>query len=187
VGLAARLQAFTYFRSNSDSLTSTGAIGGELRGIRDDQNGADNYPHNVLRTPTAVIVNLDVPVRLFTTDWRGWGAKLFKRNMPAWFHVLDFELQLSPFVDLALTDNIAAGSPVGLKDSIKAGWYSAGIEVLVYPERWRSVVVRLSAGMDLGYRLFRGDRDWQQEPNYPLSSILPKVFNEITFGVGWFF
>jgi hypothetical protein len=82
-------------------------------------------------------------------------------------------------------ENLAAGNSPDLKDILKNGWYSAGIELLVYPDRWRSLVLRLSAGIDVGQRVFH--RDWQQEPTFPLSSLGNKLFTEIYFGVGWFF
>jgi hypothetical protein len=172
VGIASRLQFFSYFLSENDSTLTTREIGGSLRGIRDDQAG--------IKTPMALILNFDVPTHLFSTDWRGWGAALFRRDMPGWLHVLDFEVQLSPFFDMALTQNLAAGSIFSFKD----GWYSAGFEVLVYPDRWRSLVIRLSFGIDI---LQKNKRWWQDDPDYPLSFLFGKTFNELTFGVGWFF
>ena len=39
------------------------------------------------------------------------------------------------------------------------GFYSAGLEVIVYPTKMRSIQVRASAGLDLGARLMK--QDWR--------------------------
>ncbi len=66
------------------------------------------------------------------------------------FSVLNFELQASPFIDIALTRNRVANTIFKLQD----GFYSGGIEVLIYPLKWKSFVVRTSLGFDLGKFFF---------------------------------
>jgi hypothetical protein len=195
--IASRLQAFTYLSVDfggpkaaaADSLTTTKKIGADLRGIKDDQAG--------IKTTAAVIVNADVPIHVVTTDWRGWFAGLFKTEMPGWLHTFDFEWQLAPFVDAALISSAATRRTFNVTD----GWYGGGLEFLVYPARWRSLVVRLSLGADLGAAFGGGsfgygDTDdaadvaagvWRDDPKFPMKSLGNKVFNEITFGVGLFF
>ena len=64
--------------------------------------------------------------------------------------------------------------------AIKDGWYGAGLEVLVYPARWRSLVVRGSVGVDLGKTV--------------INKVLPQLYDdswrgsassyEISIGIG---
>ena len=75
---------------------------------------------------------------------------------------LNFELQLSPFVDVGLLYNRATNKLYSLRD----GFYSGGLEMLVYPEHWRSVIGRLSFGVDIGRKIFKNkldlDTDWRR-------------------------
>ena len=74
----------------------------------------------------------------------------------------DFEMHISPFFDFALSDNLITGKTFAIKD----GWYAAGLEVLVYPAKWRSLVVRASAGVDLGRLIMPArffNKDWRDE------------------------
>ena len=160
VGFASRVYAFSYMNKNKK-------IGNRLRGIRDDEffnpvvNTNDIY---ACSTPSALVVNLDLPIHIFTTDFEKIGLKFLRK--------LNFELQISPFIDFALYTNRATGSSFELKD----GYYTAGIEFLVFPLRWKSLQIRASAGFDIGSLLFKDliNTSWR-----PAVSVY-----EISFGIG---
>ncbi|MBO5137275.1 MAG: hypothetical protein J6B81_02085 [Spirochaetaceae bacterium] len=160
VAFNSRVFAFTYF--GMDELTKN-EIGGRIRGVSD----LNKYNSSQVDTSSAIVVNMDIPVKVIKTDWRGWGKNIFKKDMPNWFGVLDFELQLSPFVDLALINNTATNTLFNPKD----GLYGGGIEVIVYPLKMRSIQVRGSVGIDLGQFLL--DADWRDGPK-----------SEIEIGIG---
>ena len=161
------LKSFKYLGLCSDfycfaMLNSTEKVGSRLRGIRDNQYFSDGS-YYALKVPAAVVLNFDVPIHLITTDWLGWGKNLFGpyESMSSTskkifkvphklFSVLNFELQASPFIDIALTRNRVANTIFKLQD----GFYSGGIEVLIYPLKWKSFVVRTSLGFDLGKFFF---------------------------------
>ena len=143
-------------------------IGTFLRGIRDTPEiSSKNLSDRFLYVPTALCLNLDFPFHLFSVRPKETS------------HIKDFgfEVQLSPFVDLALTKNSMTGRFFSPKD----GWYSGGFEVLVYPEKWKSIVVRASLGLDLGNLIFSKipgsayDTSWRSN----LSAY------EIFIGIGW--
>ena len=91
----------------------------------------------------------------------------------------DFEMHISPFFDFALSDNLITGKTFAIKD----GWYAAGLEVLVYPAKWRSLVVRASAGIDAGRKIIKKavskliDDTWRKQ----VSAL------EISIGIGLFY
>lgn len=184
-GIATRATFYAGINSNTK-------IGGKLRGALDNQTfaesitpvDADNY---ALETPTAVVFNIDVPVHIITTHWLDWSRALFgpyeekskfvrtlayvPRKL---FKYLDFELQLNPFMDIALLKNRGTDTFYDYKEGI----YTAGLEVLVYPLKWRSFVVRMSLGTDIGSKVLDGkfgiDNSWRN----------PSSFTEIYFGLG---
>lgn len=185
LALASQLYFFAY-------LNDTEKIGPFLRGTRDNQLfvSPENSNDYVLKTPLALVFSLDMPVRIVTTDWLGWGCKLFGtyesvyEKTPSWlkwatwlshkvFSIADFELQLSPFVDIGLMKNRRTESIFLLQE----GFYDAGAEILVYPAKWKSYVVRISVGFDLGTNLLSSalDNSWKD------SSV--KGY-EIFFGLG---
>lgn len=173
-------------------LNATTKIGEKIRGAADYQTY--NIDYNVdsnnyaLETPCALTVNLDFPIHIITTSWLDWGKNLFgsydemseKKQKIFYiphklFSYLDFELQLSPFIDIALLKNRVSGSIF----SIKEGIYTCGLEILVYPLRWKSYVVRGS----IGYDLAKGFLD--SKTNYFDSSWRnPSRNYEIYFGLG---
>ncbi len=145
-GIASRLYTFAMMNSNEN-------IGSMLRGIRKNQKYAD-INKKALSTNAAIVFSLDVPIHIVSTDWEGWicsifGEESWMAHHFSWMRLFDFELQLSPFGDLALTHNEATGKSFAIKD----GWYAGGIEVLVYPKKWRSLVVRGSLGIDAGRKI----------------------------------
>ncbi len=149
IGFNARLSAF---RTNSNRQE----IGGLIRGVRDKQKyinteSVELRTKKALKTPSAVVLNIDMPVHLISTHWLDWSDFIFgeeswiSRNF-SWTDKLNFEVQVSPFMDIALTKNEITGRLFSPKD----GWYTGGIEILVFPENWKGIVVRASAGIDLG-------------------------------------
>ena len=155
-------------------------IGSYIRGIRDEQNYI-NSDTKSLTTQAAILLNLDIPIHIITTDWLGYSNALFGEdswisNHIKWMRIFDFELQLNPFIDMALCNNQVTGKTFAIKD----GWYGAGLEVLVYPAKWRSLVVRGSVGVDLGKTI--------------IHKVIPKLYDdswrgsassyEISIGIG---
>ena len=149
-GFCARLYGFATRNGDTD-------IGSRLRGIIDKQYYRDGYTDEYgeralsVEVPVAIVCNLDVPIRVLATDWNGWTATLFGEDAPLtrklnWLGTFDFELQIAPFIDVALTKNMATERLLSPKD----GFYCCGLEVLVYPARWRSLEVRASIGVDAG-------------------------------------
>ena len=101
-------------------------IGKRLRGIPDDSylgNGKPKYT-----TSTAVVLNLDFPINLFETS--------FKKD------IINFSMQLSPFIDAA----IFRDRKLPLQTDSKI---CSGMEVLVYPKKWSSFIIRGSIGFDI--------------------------------------
>jgi outer membrane protein assembly factor BamA len=168
VGFNAR--AYGYYTYND----TPNNIGGKLRGVLDNQRTADGSRY-ALQTDTALQFTMELPIHIVTTDWMGWGYALFGSydNLPGFFKglfwlphkifpYLNFELQISPFIDIALTHNYITNRVFSLQD----GFYTAGFEALIYPSKWKSYVVRISLGFDMGRRLFGDfiDTSWR-DPN----------------------
>jgi len=124
---------------------TTTCIGGNLRGTRD----AYTY------TSSAILLQLELPIHLFTTDFKGfWMEKYGSYENFSWFakamSFFDCEVQANPFIDAALIKNEISGAYFNPKD----GFYDAGLEVWVYPKRFKSFVVRMSGGVDIGKKFF---------------------------------
>lgn len=149
IGTNAHIYSFCYF-INSDSQYFYGnKIGSYLRGIRDDQGA--------LNTSQALVANLDLPFHIFRTDFNSRIMKYFNCDM-----------QISPFIDIALLKNEITETSFSYKD----GFYAGGIECLVYPKKWSSFTVRASLGFDIGRMLFPSvlNMDWRQKVSkYELS------------------
>ena len=150
-GINTRIFAFTALNKNT-------SIGSELRGIRDDQKYKSSTGVNkkALKVPSAFVFNLDLPIHVITTDWTGWAEKIFGEDSSVarslrWMRYFDFEMQISPFIDAALTYNYATERLCSVKD----GFYAGGLEVLVFPAKWRSIVVRASCGIDAGRKIVK--------------------------------
>ncbi|MDE5581017.1 MAG: hypothetical protein K2I95_06310 [Treponemataceae bacterium] len=159
--LASRLTLFAEF----DSYRRYGHL---LRGIPDDQyfspqTGMDDV--YACKSASALILNLDVPIKIFST-----------RFEKGWLKNFNFEMQISPFVDIALTQNRSTGKTFSPKD----GFYTCGIEMLFFPEKWKSVQLRASIGFDMGRILFKNavDTSWRDENT---------SIKEISLGVGLFY
>ncbi len=63
----------------------------------------------------------------------------------SWTRYIGFEMQASPFFDMALTHDAVTGRYFDLDD----GWYSGGMEIIVFPKKMRSIYGRISVGFDL--------------------------------------
>ena len=146
---------FTYIGFNSRfsaflTKSNRGEVGSLIRGVRDKQKYI-NDRHKALKTPSALVLNVDIPIHLLTTHWLDWSDLIFgpdswfSRTF-AWMDKFNFELQMSPFMDIALTKNEMTDRLFSPKD----GWYTGGLEFLVFPERWKGIVMRASLGIDLG-------------------------------------
>lgn len=111
-----------------NNLNGTTESGDRMRGIRDSYLDSD----------TAFICNFDLPIRIWQTDWVGYG-------FPGIFRFVDFEMQVSPFVDFAFSHNTTTGTRFNFKDT----FWSGGIEIIGYPNKMRSIQGRISLGFDL--------------------------------------
>lgn len=120
IGLAVRLTVLGRFLHASGDDALTG-LGSYMRGILDAR----------LAGFQAAFLNLGVPVKLFD----------FPAHLLLGGNWLDFGLQLQPFLDTGLLP--PAGS--------RTDWFqcSGGLEILVFPAAFRSLVGRAGAGWDL--------------------------------------
>lgn len=107
--------------------------GNQIRGIYDYRQGRGKA---LLECAQFLVFNVDFPIRLFRTDFPRWTDKKF-------FHSLDFELQLSPFVDFAF----ANGKNIRWNEGI----FSLGGEILFYPIKWKFVQLRASFAANMGH------------------------------------
>lgn len=176
----ANLKLFKSFKYVGFAINANGfagyntkfSIGEYLRGAPDKQEfddyevDADNY---ALKTPAAIVFNFDMPIHIVTVRWLDWSYALFGSYdtkpkvikaiafLPhKIFKYLNFEFQLSPFFDAALIKNRGTGSNLDYKEGI----YTGGLEALVYPEKWKSFVVRASLGVDLSKKILNGHMDF---------------------------
>ncbi|MGN0730009.1 hypothetical protein [Treponema sp.] len=165
VGFAANINGFAGYNTKF-------SIGEYLRGAPDKQKfndyevDEDNY---ALKTPAAIVFNFDMPIHIVTVRWLDWSYALFGSydTKPGFvkaiaflphkmFKYLNFEFQLSPFFDVGLIKNRGTGSNLDYKEGI----YTGGLEALVYPEKWKSFVVRASLGVDLSKKILDGHMDF---------------------------
>lgn len=140
------------------------AIGTYLRGAPDECHfakginvDANNY---ALTTNSAIVLNLEFPVHILTTDWVSFFGAAGEKHK-GFFNAMNFEMQLGPFTDIALLDNWGTKNTFDYKEGI----YTAGIECLIYPKKWKSYVLRASYGFDLSKKLLDGkhgfDSSWR--------------------------
>ena len=122
-GIGARLLGMARLGGHfpEDDLTNLGQY---MRGILDPR----------MSGVQASILNVNLPIKLFD----------FPTHVFIKTHILDFEFQAQPFVDLGLLRPDYSSSPSG--DWL---WYSGGLELLFFPVGFRSFTVRASAGWDL--------------------------------------
>ncbi len=193
-------KSWTYlgFALNSNffaGLNKNTKIGSYLRGAADYQKFSDDYNvdtnNYALETQCALTFNIDFPIHIITTDWIKWGEAIFGKYSEMssvkqkiflvpykLFQYLNFELQISPFIDVGLLKNRASGSIFNIKEGI----YTGGLEFLIYPQKWKSYVVRASIGYDLSKGILSQktdyfDSDWRN----------PSRNYEFYFGLGLLF
>lgn len=121
LGVSARLESRRWF-SLSGRPHYHGDAGDALRGIRDSDISADYM----------LSLNLNFPFRVLNFAPSRW----FNSSR---FRLFDFELHVSPMVDIALFDDPRYG-----RDVAAAG----GIELMVFPGIVRALYLRLSVGGD---------------------------------------
>lgn len=155
IGIATNLRAFTFlFNPKKDKyIYGDGQdIGQYLRGIRDSQvykvNGEETNISS-LNPTNAIILNVDIPIHLLTTNF----TKSFLRYF-------NFEMQVAPFVDIALCYNKITQTFLDPKD----GFYAGGLEVIVYPLKWSGITIRGSVGLDIGRKFLKNhiNTDWRE-------------------------
>lgn len=157
-GFCSNIYAFAYMHNNEN-------IGSRLRGIRDDVYFSKDYKdgdyaeEKACETPAAFVVSMDIPIKLFRVYWEDVPL-INKIKFARYFNM---EVQISPFIDFALINNRATKTDFYYKD----GLYAGGLEVLVYPLKWKGIQVRGSLGIDLGRKLpyVKGklNQDWRKQ------------------------
>ena len=151
-------------------------IGNRIRGIRDNDVESDN----------AFCMNLDFPIKLFQTNWVGWLKNATDKDL-SWLSYVDFEAEISPFVDFMIGHNTETDSFFNFTDS----YLATGFEIIGFPNKFRSIQGRISFGVDLVQVLsFIGDN-----ANF-MNQAVNSVFNtswrddpwwELFIGVGLFY
>lgn len=131
VGFNSKINFFSYLNTSRD-------VTDNIRGVRD-------YDYDFR---SGIIANFDMPIHLFDVNISEWfeGGNWFTNFL----RKLDFEVQVSPFIDVAIGDNLIAGSFYDYKDGVYAG----GIEILGFLKKARSIQGRFSVGVDLGRTIF---------------------------------
>lgn len=176
-GFTADVYAFANFNGK------TKEFGSRLRGIRDDQTFRDSDA-KALKSRAALVMNFDMPLHLFTLDlskarnWLTehlWVPVFHTSNDPLinkFLRLFDLDVQLAPFIDVALFYNEMTGAVFHPKD----GFYAAGAEFILFPKYWKSVQFRVSVGFDMGNLLLKNylNTDWRSDVS----------FYELSFGVG---
>jgi hypothetical protein len=76
--------------------------------------------------------------------------KLFRFLPSVWFNkekasFMNFDFHVSPFIDLASYNNPVTREPFGLGNML----LGSGLEVIIFPQRWRSLFLRMSAGLGI--------------------------------------
>ena len=159
-GLATDFYAFIDIQDpHGDYIMVNGSnIGSRLRGIRDDLK-YDDTDYKMCNVISAFVLSIDLPIHFFTTSFE---TKVLNK--------LNVDVQVSPFVDMALTHNKITDRWYDPRD----GFYSGGIEVLIHPLKWSGFVVRASAGIDLARTVLKKlkmplETDWRAGSKYEIS------------------
>jgi len=154
-GISSRLTGFYNFH---DKLSTSAAD--NLRGILNDR----------ISTDTAFTLNLDLPVKVLY-------ANFYEITGVSWTRFIGFEMHASPFFDMAVTHDGKSEKYFSLED----GWYSGGMEIIVYPMKMRSIYARVSVGYDLGELSGNG---WNTAAKAVRDD---RNLNEYTLGIGLFY
>ncbi len=143
VGLYGRLDFF-YNLFNKTSEKS----GKILRGIL----------NNRISTDTAFSFNFDVPIKIGVFKWE-------EITGVEWTRFFGFELHITPFFDMALVHDTESNTYY----NPKYGWYSGGLEIIMYPIKMRSIYARISYGHDL--REIKNKDGYAKRDGKPVSEI----------------
>jgi hypothetical protein len=123
IGIYSRVNFFY----NLNKVQSNTA-GKNLRGILDRR----------LNTDIALSWNIDLPIKIFSTS-------LEQTTDRKWTRFFDFELHAVPFLDFAFVHDFNSNRYFSPKDV----WCSGGLELIIFPVKFRSIYVRASFGFDL--------------------------------------
>ncbi|MCF0241959.1 MAG: hypothetical protein HUK25_04935 [Treponema sp.] len=173
----ARFWGFAYiFGINNPKIDNAPRIDSYLRGVVDDRFSTFNSAYKQADTPIALVFNFDMPVHILTTHWEDYAIT---KKIP-FISKLNFEIQASPFIDIALIQTTYERQGYQRLFDFRDGFYCAGLEILVYPQNWKSYVIRASAGIDIGRKLFGPliEKSWRDEN---ISSL------EISIGLGLYY
>jgi hypothetical protein len=121
------------------------------------------YKDNALETERRFSLNLDFPFRLIRFIPSEWSGK------KSW-RVIDFEQHWSPFIDLMLADAPKQGYSFKPAEIITA----AGLEIITYPLKWRSIYIRVSGGCVIN--------EWIKTGSFPSG-----IYRELYIGLGHFY
>jgi len=129
MGVSARLMYRHYFFDDYNDNA-----GDALRGVLDNSVKASNM----------ISFNLDVPFRVLKFRPSEWSVN------NKFLRIFDFDLHAIPIVDVALYNYNNSNDPdnqkvFGLSNLL----LTAGFEVIIFPERWRSLFLRISYGRNL--------------------------------------
>ncbi len=125
-GVFAVTAQFSGYSRLDGSIKKNAAV--TLRGISDDR----------IKTDHVFMLNVDFPVKIVTVDF----AKTEKLKK---LDIISFEAQLSPFIDAALFHDPVRGTYFSPAD----GFYSGGLEMIIFPKKMRSIYGRACFGYDL--------------------------------------
>lgn len=114
--------------------------------------------NNRISTDTAMSFNFDVPIKIGVFKWE-------EITGVAWTRFFGFELHISPFIDTALVHDPASNTYY----NPKYGWYSGGLEIIMYPIKMRSIYARISYGHDL--REIKNESGYAKRDGKPVSEI----------------
>jgi len=122
LGLTSRVIYRHYFNTYSETA------GDVIRGILDDEIDAEYI----------ISLNIDIPVRALKIRPSEW----FPNNKVA--RIFDFDMHLVPVFDIAFYQSYLKEKTHGKENILLGG----GIEIVIFPQRWRSLFLRVSAGWD---------------------------------------
>ena len=128
-GICTDFYAFAYFDLPINKYKYGELIGARLRGFNDLSFFGNIRP--ITSTSAAIMLSIDLPHNILTTH--------FSKE------ILNFNLQISPFIDAALVYDRVQDRLFNPLD----GYYCGGLEILIYPLKWSSLTVRASIGFDL--------------------------------------
>ena len=133
IGFSSRIMYNHYFLEDYDDT-----VGEALRGVLDNRIKA-NY---------MLAFNFDMPFRIFKFRPSNWKVK--NEKFHKFLSVFDFDFHAGPFVDIALynynvSDDIKNQKVFGMENLL----LGSGLEVIIFPERWRSLFLRVSVALNL--------------------------------------